>query len=83
MPHVSEYDVETKFIDRLESIGYEYVDLKDYSGVISNFRKQLAAFNTQKLVEAKGEATFSDAEFDRVMEKVTGTMKLLGLWGDV
>ena len=83
MPHVSEYDVETKFIDRLESIGYDYVDLKDYSGVISNFRKQLAAFNTQKLVEAKGEATFSDAEFDRVMEKVTDTMKLLGLWGDV
>ncbi len=22
MPHVSEYEVETKFIDRLESIGY-------------------------------------------------------------
>ena len=26
----SEYDVEIKFIDRLESIGYEYVELKHY-----------------------------------------------------
>lgn len=67
MPHISEYDVETKFIDRLESIGYNYVDLKDYSDVIENFRKQLAAFNAPKLMEAKGESAFSDAEFDRVM----------------
>ena len=29
--HVSEYEVETKFIDRLESIGYEYIDLKGQS----------------------------------------------------
>lgn len=27
MPHISEYEVETKFIDRLESIGYHYVEL--------------------------------------------------------
>ena len=67
MPHVSEYDVETKFIDRLESIGYDYVDLKDYSGVIANFRKQMAAFNAPKRMEAKGEAALSEAEFDRVM----------------
>ena len=67
MPHISEYDVETKFIDRLESIGYNYVDLKDYSDVIENFRKQLAAFNAPKLMEAKGKSAFSDAEFDRVM----------------
>jgi type I restriction enzyme R subunit len=30
MAHISEYEVETKFIDRLESIGYEYVELKNY-----------------------------------------------------
>ena len=29
MPHISEYEVETKFIDRLESIGYEYVELRN------------------------------------------------------
>ena len=26
----SEYDVEVKFIERLESIGYEYIELKNY-----------------------------------------------------
>ena len=67
MPHISEYDVETKFIDRLESIGYEYVDLKDYSDVLSNFRAQLAKLNAAKLQEAKGTADFSDDEFGRVL----------------
>ena len=67
MPHISEYDVETKFIDRLESIGYEYVDLKNYEDVLANFRTQLAAFNAAKLTEAKGAASFSDSEFNRVM----------------
>ncbi len=36
--HVSEYEVETKFIDRLEFIGYEYIDLKNYDDVIHNLR---------------------------------------------
>lgn len=67
MGHTSEYDVETLFIDRLESIGYEYVDLKNYSDVIANFRKQLAKFNKDKLIQKKGIASFSDAEFDRIM----------------
>ncbi len=67
MPHISEYEVETKFIDRLESIGYQYVDLKDYNDVLANCRKQLEAFNAQKLKEAKGTAAFSDAEWNRVL----------------
>ena len=67
MGHVSEYDVETKFIDRLETIGYAYVDLKNYDDVIANFRVQIAAFNATKLIEAKGVAVFSDTEFNRVM----------------
>lgn len=67
MAHVSEYDVESLFIDRLESIGYEFVDMANYDDVVANFRKQLAAFNASKLIEAKGEAAFSDAEFGRVM----------------
>lgn len=67
MAHVSEYDAENLFIDRLESIGYEFVEMHDYDDVVANFRKQLAAFNAKKLTEAKGEATFSDAEFGRVM----------------
>ena len=66
MPHISEYDVETKFIDRLESIGYEYVELKDYSDVLANFREKLEEFNRDKL-QAYGLERLSDAEFDRVM----------------
>lgn len=41
MGHISEYDVENKFIDRLETIGYEYVELKNYSDVLINFKTQL------------------------------------------
>ena len=52
MAHISEYEVETKFIDRLESIGYEYVELKNYNDVIDNFRKQLTRFNEAKIKEA-------------------------------
>ena len=64
---VSEYDVENKFIERLESIGYEYVDLKNYDGVLDNFRTQLEKFNARKLKEVKGTAEFSDSEFERVL----------------
>ncbi len=67
MAHISEYEVENKFIDRLESIGYEYVDLKHYNDVLDNFRAQLIRFNAAKLTEAKGSATLSDAEFERVL----------------
>lgn len=67
MAHISEYEVETKFIDRLESIGYGYVEMKNYDDVLLNLRTQLAAFNSDKLIEKKGEASFSDAEFDRIM----------------
>ncbi len=66
----SEYDVEIKFIERLESIGYEYIELKNYEDVISNFRVTLAAYNADKLVEAKGIANFSDAEFNRVLIQI-------------
>ena len=67
MAHTSEYEVESRFIDRLESIGYEYVDLKNYDDVLANLRVQLAAFNAEKLKAKKGVAAFSDSEFDRVM----------------
>lgn len=63
----SEYEVEKLFIDRLESIGYEYIELKNYDDVIQNFRKQLAKFNTKKLAEKGHDASFSDAEFNRIM----------------
>lgn len=67
MPHISEYEVETKFIERLESIGYRYAELDNYDDVLANCREQLAAFNAVKLKEAKGSASFSDAEWNRVL----------------
>ena len=68
MPRVqSEYEVETIFIDRLQEMNYTYVDLKNYDDVINNFRKQLAKFNSEKLIEVKGDDSFSDAEFNRIM----------------
>ena len=66
MAHVSEYDVESLFIDRLESIGYRFVKMANYDDVVANFREQLTAFNARKLVEAKGEAALSDAEFGQI-----------------
>ena len=61
MGHISEYEVETRFIDRLESIGYKYIELKNYTDVLGNFRAQLSAFNSKKLIEVKGTADLSDA----------------------
>ena len=63
----SEYEVEDLFIDRLESIGYKFVELRNYDDVLANFRTQLASFNKDKLIAKKGSADFSDAEFNRVM----------------
>ena len=67
MAHISEYDVETRFIERLESIGYRYAELSNYNDVLQNARQQLAAFNASKLSEVKGDASFSDAEWNRVL----------------
>ena len=67
MSRQSEYEVETLFIDRLESIGYQYIELINYDDVLTNFREQLAKFNTKKLTEKKGSAEFSDAEFNRIL----------------
>lgn len=67
MAHISEYDVETKFIDRLESIGYEYVELKNYPSLLGNFFTQLVKFNEKKLIEAKGKAELTVSEQGRVL----------------
>ena len=68
MPKVmSEYEVESLYIDRLDEMGYEYVELKNYDDVCANFRKQFCRLNSQELIAAKGTAELSDAEFDRIM----------------
>ena len=66
MSHVSEYDVENKFIDRLEGIGYHFIKMDTYDDVLANFREQLAKFNAKKLMEKGHAASFSDTEFERI-----------------
>lgn len=63
----SEYEVESLFIDRLQELQYEYVSLSDYKELVANFRKQLCIANSKTLIEAKGAAELSDAEFGKVM----------------
>lgn len=67
MVHISEYEVEDIFIDRLEGIGYKFIKLNNYDDVLVNFREQLAKFNAKKLAEKGHAASFSDAEFNRIM----------------
>ena len=68
----SEYEVEDIFIDKLTTMGYDYVQLNNYDDVIKNFRIQLCKLNEKVLKEAKGEAKLSDAEFDKVMLRLDG-----------
>ena len=68
----SEYEVEDIFIDKLTTMGYDYVQLNNYDDVIKNFRIQLCKLNEKALKEAKGEAKLSDAEFDKVMLRMDG-----------
>ena len=63
----SEYEVEELYIDRLDELGYEYIDINNYDDVCANFRKQFCKLNAAALIEAKGAAELSEAEFDRVM----------------
>lgn len=67
MGHTSEYEVENMFLDRLESLGYKFVKMNSYDDVLANFRTQLAKFNEKKLAEKGHAASFSDAEFNRIM----------------
>ena len=63
----SEYEVESLYIDRLDDMGYEFIKLNNYNDVLNNFRKQFCKVNSEELIAAKGSATLSDAEFDRVL----------------
>ena len=54
MPKVqSEYEVEELFIERLCEIGYSYVDLKNYEGVLSNFRNRSLSLTKKNLLRKR------------------------------
>ena len=67
---MNEYTVEKTYIEHLQPLGYEYVDLHNYNDVVSNFRVQVCRLNAQKLTAAKGIAVFSDTEFKRLLRQV-------------
>lgn len=67
MSRISEYEVEEKFISKLESIGYEYIDLRNYADVLENFKRQLCKLNASKLIEKKGSADLSQKELERLL----------------
>ncbi len=67
MSRISEYEVEEMFINKLESIGYEYIDLNNYAGLLDNFKTQLCKLNATKLIEKKGAAELSQKEFERLL----------------
>lgn len=68
----SEYEVEDLFIDKLETLDYKYVELKNYDDVKANFRTQFCLLNKQVLEDAKGKAELSDEEFDKILTRLEG-----------
>lgn len=50
---VSEYEVENLFIERLGTIGYQFIQLRDYAEVKKNFKDQLQKFNKAAIIESK------------------------------
>lgn len=69
---ISEYEVERLFIERLGTIGYQYIELKNYAEVKINFKAQVEAFNKEEIIKGKGIEKLSDTEFDRLLTQIEG-----------
>lgn len=65
MGYQSEAELEERLITKLETQGYERVELPDYGALINNFRRQLERFNQDTLDHA-----LTDSEFKRVMNTI-------------
>lgn len=68
MGYQSESQLEGQLIKKLESLGYEFIKIKDYNKLVENFRKELNIFNKEVLENKE----LSDVEFKRVMIGLTG-----------
>lgn len=66
----SEYAVEKHLIEQLSHMGYRFVRMGNHDDLLTNFREQICKVNRDKLVEAKGEASLSDSEFERVKNRL-------------
>lgn len=66
----SEYAVEKHLIEQLSHMGYRFVRMGNHDDLLTNLREQICKVNRDKLVEAKGEASLSDSEFERVKNRL-------------
>lgn len=66
----SEYAVEKHLIEQLSRMGYRFVRMGNHDDLLTNLREQICKVNRDKLVEAKGEASLSDSEFERVKNRL-------------
>lgn len=66
----SEYAVEKHLIEQLSHMGYRFVRMGNHDDLLTNLREQICKVNRGKLVEAKGEASLSDSEFERVKNRL-------------
>ena len=61
----SEQALEYGLISTLKDMSYEYVQIKEESNLLSNFKTQLEKHNAKALAEI-GRTSFTDKEFDRI-----------------
>lgn len=66
----SEYAVEKHLVEQLSHMGYRFVRMGNHDDLLTNLREQICKINRDKLVEAKGEASLSDSEFERVKNRL-------------
>lgn len=71
-----EQDMERRLLRQLGGLGYDYVELTDYLGLLENLRTQLAAHNATVLRAKKGSASLSRDEFRRLLMVIDG----LSVW---
>ena len=68
MGYQSEAELENQLIKQLNEQGYKTVAIKDYDGLLANFREQFYQFNREKLRDVP----LSDKEWDRLLNYMLG-----------
>ena len=61
----SEQALENGLISTLQDMSYEYVQIKEETNLLSNFKKQLEKHNAKALAEI-GRTAFTDKEFEKI-----------------
>lgn len=71
MPQQSESSLESGLIATLKEMSYEYVQIKEESNLLSNFKRQLEIHNKKQLAEL-GRTQFTDSEFEKIQIYLEG-----------